>query len=161
MPPPRTLILLKSIHHQNTEMVARTMADVLQADVRTPQDAPDSVLEKYVLFGFGSGVYFGRLHSALRSWVDGLRPRSERLPAFIFSTAGSPSLHRLAHWGMRRRLSKAGFDVIGEFNCPGFDTFGPLRLVGGLNRGRPNEMDLARAAEFARTLLTAWPRANN
>ncbi len=152
MPQLKTLILLKSVYHQNTEKVARAIADVLHADVRAPEDVPSRVVAEYDLFGFGSGVYFGRLHSALRSWVEALEPQVERRPAFIFSTAGSPTLHRLSHWGMKRRLSRARFDVVAEFNCAGYDTFGPLGLVGGLNRGHPNDLDLARAAAFARTL---------
>jgi flavodoxin len=153
MPQPTALVLLKSIHRRNTEKVARAIADVLGADVVAPEDATSDVLARYELFGFGSGIYFGRLHGALRSWVDGLQPQAQRLPAFVFSTAGTPALHKIAHWDLKRKLSKAGFDTIGEFNCAGYDTFGLLRLVGGLNRGRPNEADLARAGAFARSLV--------
>jgi flavodoxin len=45
-----------------------------------------------------------------------------------------------------------GFNILGEFTCFGLDTEGMLRLTGGANKGRPNEEDLKRAEEFARTL---------
>ena len=149
----RTLILLKSVHHLNTAKVARSIAEVLQADVLAPEDATPEILGEYDLFGFGSGVYFGRLHSSLRHWVNRLKPATERRRAFIFSTAGLPSLRRLWHWPMRKNLSKVGFDVIAEFCCRGYDTVGPLAFVGGLNRAHPNEADLAEAVKFARKLL--------
>ena len=149
----RTLIVLKSIHHLNSAKVARSIAEVLQADVLAPEDATPEMISEYDLFGFGSGIYFGRFHSELRQWVNRLKPSTERHRAFIFSTAGLPSLQRLWHWSLKKRLSKSGFDVIGEFCCRGYDTVGPLRFVGGLNRGHPDETDLAQAVKFARTLL--------
>jgi len=51
---------------------------------------------------------------------------------------------------VRDRLRHKGYKVLGDFNCRGFDTVGPLRFLGGLNRGRPNHGDLARAKLFAR-----------
>ena len=39
--------------------------------------------------------------------------------------------------------------MIGSFSCRGFDTVGPFGFIGGINRGRPNDYDLDRAAAFA------------
>jgi flavodoxin len=53
----RCLILVKSVHHQNTAQVAREMAGVLGADVAGPEEIPYTSLDQYGLVGFGSGVY--------------------------------------------------------------------------------------------------------
>jgi flavodoxin len=53
---------------------------------------------------------------------------------------------------LKDKLLKKGFDVIGEFNCLGFDTAGPLKAIGGLNKNRPNEKDLKKAQDFAREI---------
>lgn len=152
----RSLILLKSVHHLNTAKVARSIAEVLQADVVAPEDVTPEIINEYDLFGFGSGVYFCRLHSALRHWVTQLKPSIERHQAFVFSTAGSPYLQRLWHRPVKKALSKSGFDVIGEYCCRGYDTVGPLSLVGGLNRGHPDEKDLALAVTFAQKLIVSF-----
>ncbi len=68
----KSLILCKSIHHQNTAKVARAMADVLGADVTCPEEFSSASLSDYELVGFGSGVYYGRLHGALYDWLRGL-----------------------------------------------------------------------------------------
>lgn len=149
----KTLIVVKSVHHLNTAKVAAVIAGVLQADVLAPEEATPDLLSGYDLVGFGSGIYFGRIHSALRHWIRQLRPSTAAQPAFLFSTAGLPFLRLVWHWPFKRQLSRRGFEVIGEFCCRGFDTVGPLRLVGGLNRGHPDEADLARAAEFAGQLF--------
>jgi flavodoxin len=151
----RTLIIVKSVHHHNTAKVAQSIADVLQADVVSPQEVDASVLEGYDLVGFGSGIYFGRFHSHLRRWIRRCPPVEPSKPAFVFSTSGLPFLKGVWHWPLKRQLSRVGFRVIGEFNCRGFDTVGPLWLIGGLNRKHPNEKDLKAAAEFARTMLGA------
>lgn len=53
---------------------------------------------------------------------------------------------------MKTFLSKKGFRVVGEFHCRGFDTFGPLLLMGGIHRQHPNQRDRNHAEEFARQL---------
>lgn len=154
----KALIVCRSVHHQNTAAVARVMADVLHADVVTPEDCPADRLGGYGLVGFGSGIYYGRFHPELREWVRGLPEhlcRGRR--AFLFSTEGLPFLWRNWHAGLKADLVRKGFTIVGEFHCRGFDTFGPLWLTGGINRHHPDDRDLARATEFARHLME--PRA--
>ena len=105
-------------------------------------------LLEHDLLGFGSGIYFGRHHHRLRSLVR-LLPRMDK-PAFVFSTSGAG---RNQHGALERLLARKGFALKGGFTCPGFDTVGPLRFLGGLNVGRPNAQDLDAARAFARELL--------
>ncbi len=84
----RALIVYVSIHHKNTEKVAKAMADVLNADLSKPRKIKPAEVGKYDLVGFGSGgIYWWRHHWALLRLVDNL-PRMEGKKAFIFSTAG-------------------------------------------------------------------------
>lgn len=152
----KTLILCKSVHHQNTALVAHAMARVLQAEIRDPEDTPVDCLSDYDLVGFGSGIYFGRFHAAIRAWIGQLPNKvGNTQMAFLFSTAGLPSLWRLWHRPMKSLLSKKGWNVVAEFHCSGFDTFGPLWLVGGIHRRHPNQQDQEHAAEFARRLISS------
>jgi len=54
--------------------------------------------------------------------------------------------------GFRKRLGSKGFEVIVSSSCRGFDTVGPFWFIGGINRRRPNDHDLDRAAAFATSL---------
>jgi len=126
------------------------MAGVLGADVAAPEETPYTSLEQYGLVGFGSGVYYGRMHDALFEWLRGLPDAPEATnPAFVFSTSGLPFLAKFWHAPLKKLLTRKGFEIVGEFSCRGFDTWGPLWLTGGLNWRHPNERDLARAREFA------------
>ncbi len=149
----KILIVYISVHHGNTEKVARTMANVLAANLIQVREANAAVLEQYDLIGFGSGIYFGRHHESVLDFVDKL-PVLRNKKAFIFSTSGLrkiPLVHDFDR-SLKKKLQRKGFNVIAEFSCRGLDTYRATGLVGGLNRGRPNDGDLKRAEEFARDL---------
>lgn len=56
------------------------------------------------------------------------------------------------HKKLKKKLSEKGFDIVKEFSCKGFDTFGMLKYIGGINKNRPNEEDLEKAKIFAKEL---------
>ena len=41
---------------------------------------------------------------------------------------------------------------LGRFQCKGYDTFGPFKFVGGIQKGHPTEDEIAEAVEFYRNL---------
>lgn len=144
----KTLIICKSIHHGNTEKIARVMAKVLKVKLLKPEQIKPGEIKKYGLIGFGSGIYAFRHHISLLKFADKLPKTRKR--AFIFSTAGFPM--KIQHLALRKRLLNKGFTILGEFNCKGFDTFGPLKLIRGLGKGRPDRKDLENAERFVRRL---------
>lgn len=160
-------IVCVSEHHQNTRRVAEAIAAPLEAKIYTVAEAAALDLRHVDLLGLGSGVYFGRLHPSLLRWVA----QAPLLPGrcFVFSTAGLAFLRPLWHQSLLRRLCQRHCDVVGQLSCPGWDTVGPLALIGGLRRGRPNAKDLAAAAEFGRRLargdvgimVSKSPRSSN
>jgi hypothetical protein len=79
-------------------------------------------------------------------------PRVDESRAFIFSTSGSAD-YLGGHKELRQRLGDKDFKIIGEWNCKAFDSFGPLRLLGGINKGKPDEGDIDSAKRFAEGLL--------
>jgi flavodoxin len=156
---PKTLLVYRSVHHQNTAKVAHAMAGVLGAECVAPAECPYSRLAGCEILGVGSGIYYGRPHEELLQWVRDLpEERARDFPVFIFTTSGLPFLAKLWHRPLRKSLAEKGFEVVGEFSCRGFDTWGPLWLTGGLNWRHPNERDLQRAREFAQRVRAAVPR---
>lgn len=146
----RAVIVCKSVHHGSTAKVARVMAAALKAEVVSPEEFPYTSLEGAGLIGFGSGVYYGRMHEKLFEWVRGLPDaKGIQCPAFVFSTSGLPFLHRFWHGPLVRELSRKGFEVLGSFHCRGHDSWGPLWLAGGINKRHPDGRDLERASQFA------------
>jgi flavodoxin len=90
-----------------------------------------------------------KFHKTLLEFVGAL-PIVTGKRAFIFSTSGDGGIQR--HAALKEQLVNRGFSIVGDFSCNGWDTWGPLKLVGGTNKGRPNEQDLQEARVFARGL---------
>jgi len=157
----KTLIIYISIHHRNTEKIAKAMAEVLEAKLVKPNEAYVKDLLECDLIGFGSGIYFGQHHKSLLKSIDKL-PDLRVKKAFIFSTSGVSNSGNLLsnmrlkishfHVPLRKALTNKAFDIIGEFNCRGFDTVGPFKIIGGINKGKPNESDIKEAKNFALNL---------
>jgi len=149
----KALIIYISVHHGNTERVAKVMANILDADLLRVKQANVSMLVQYDLIGFGSGIYVGKHHNSLLDFVDKL-PVIRNKKAFIFSTSGLRKMRFIHKFDkpLKEKLQRKGFDIIGEFSCRGFDTSWAAMIVGGINKGRPNAKDLKRAEDFARGL---------
>ena len=149
----KNAIIYVSIHHGNTEKVAKTLAKVLNADLKKPEQIEPDSLSDFDPIGFGSGIYFGKHHKSLLEFAKKLPPTNKK--AFIFSTNGG-NIGKMKpenlHKPLKAIFTAKGFNIVGEFNCAGFDTYGALKLFGGISKGRPNEEDLKKAEEFASKL---------
>jgi len=145
----KALIICWSEHHGNTKKIADAMASVLHCEVIQPTDVDIKTLGDYDLIGFGSGIYYWKHHKNLFDLIEKLPPNNKK--AFIFSTRGVSRQGR-THNAFRKKLRDKGFEVAGEFSCRGFDTYGALKYLGGIARGRPNDKDLRDAQAFVKTL---------
>ena len=148
----KSLIVCVSVSHDNTRKVADRMAGVLEAEVADPEAVDADRIADYDLVGFGSGIYFMMVHPRLWNLVRCL-PRVDGVPAFTFFTSGGSEIPLVGYsQPIRRRLTSKGFRVLDSFSCRGFGTAGPLRFIGGVNKGRPNDRDLDAAEAFAARL---------
>ena len=153
------LIILFSYHHKNTEKVAQVIAKTLGAEIKKPEQTDPNSLSTYELVGFGSGIYLGKFHKALLEFVNKI-PQQSNKKAFIFSTSGRTGNMPKFHKQLKEKLQSKGYEIVSEFNCGGLDTYGLMKITGGLNKGRPNEDDLKQAEEFAQNLKKNVARTN-
>lgn len=168
--PVKSLLVLFSYHHKNTEKIANVFATVLDAQIKTPQQIIPEDLQEFGLVGFGSGIYDGKHHKSLLDLADKL-PKVTNRKAFIFSTCGVPVVLAgrglikeyavKSHSTLREKLQSRGYVIIDEFSCAGFNTNSFLKLFGGLNKGRPDAEDLRHAEEFAQNLMETQGKSSN
>lgn len=141
----KKLIIYSSVHHGNTEKIAKAMGTAIKADVIKAEDFDVNTIENYSLIGFGSGIYGGKMHKTMLKLVDTL-PMVSNKKAYVFSTSGMGKTDY--NNGLSGILADKGFIIEGTFACKGFDTFGPFKLVGGIAKGRPNDEDILNAKNF-------------
>ncbi|MCR4428009.1 MAG: flavodoxin family protein [Caldiserica bacterium] len=147
-------ILLKSQHHGNTERVAKAISEEFGIPILDPLEIPPEEALRFDLLLFASGIYFWNLHPDLLYFAKKLPPARGKAAAII-STAGLPSLRW--HRNLRGILKEKGFRILGELSLPGYDTYGVLKFIGGIRRGRPGEEDLKKAKEFFAFIEKKWP----
>ena len=144
----KTLIIYVSIYQENTKKVAEAMAEVFDTSLLEPEEVRLDTLSEYDLIGFGSGIYWGRFYKRLRNFIKEL-PNFQNKKAFIFGTCGH---NEIPYKPIEKLLLKKGFNVVGKFSCLGFNTFFLSRILGRVNKGRPNGEDFDRAKKFAEGL---------
>lgn len=149
----KTLLVVYSYHHNNTQKIAETFAKVLDAQIGTPQQTDPNSLNTYDLVGFGAGIDSGRHYKPLLDFADKLTDAQGK-KAFIFSTSGvsNTKYKTKIHTDLREKLQAKGYVILDEFNCHGFNTNSFLKAFGGMNKGHPNEEDFKAAEEFAQSI---------
>ena len=149
----KSLLVLYSYHHNNTEKIAKAFARVLDAEIKNLKQVKPEELQDYDLVGFGSGIYGAKHHKLLLDLADKL-PRVTNKSAFIFSTSAIMGKEKVAedHSLLREKLQSKGYNILDEFACKGYNTNSFLKYLGGMNKGRPNAEDLKHAKEFAQNL---------
>ncbi|MFF0491458.1 flavodoxin family protein [Nocardia sp. NPDC004068] len=151
-PQTSAVIVCASVSHGNTARIAEAIGQELDAVIVAPEEVDPKDLAAATLVGFGSGIFDLDFHPTLRRLVAAL-PQREDGKAFVFATSGFPEPpYRRYLRRMSTSLEEKGFEVIGTFDCRGFDTWLPFRLVGGRYRGRPGPSDLEAAHAFAKGL---------
>jgi flavodoxin len=146
----KVLIIYNSVHRGNTEKIAKEMAESIDADILSYNEVDGYNVLDYDLVGFGSGIYYGKPGKDFVEFIDRL-PVVKNKRAFVFTTSGkgdSSYSEKLA-----AKVSENGFKIVGEFSCKAFDAWGPLKLIGGINKGRPNSDDLKSAHNFVCELV--------
>lgn len=138
----KTAIVYHSSHHGNTKKVVEAVArgrDVTLIDASAVKSAD---LTGYELIGFASGIYFGKFHESVLEFAKNNLPQGKKV--FFLSTYGGSSSTKAIEEAIRDKSP----EIVGQFGCKGYDTFGPFKLVGGICKGRPNETDLKNACDF-------------
>jgi len=157
----------------NTEKIAKSMQDGLMdydVDLIPAKDVDPTTLNSYNILFLGSGVYASRIDKSILSMIKKAVPE---LPAkFVyFCTHASLKLFQEPFKRITGIIKEHNCEIVGEFDCVGENLGIPLDTqLAMLERlpedqrekakkdrekikGRPNEMDLENAKNFAISLV--------
>jgi flavodoxin len=146
----KSIIIYESVHHNNTEKIAKAIAHEIGGELINVRNMNTDDLNKYDLVGFGSGIYYNKIHKNIKKFVEKIE-NADKQKSFLFTTSGRGKKDFTEKF--KELLNSKGFDAVSTFSCKGFDTFGPLKIIGGINKGRPNEKDIKNARNFAKYLI--------
>lgn len=146
----KTAIVYASVHHKNTEKVVKAIVE------KHPEieliDATKTILKdlaSYDLIGFASGIFYGKFHKSLLSFITENLPLRKKV--FVMYTCGSERAETYLK-DIKDLIKSKECTLTAAYSCLAYDTFGPFKLIGGLNKGHPNEADLQKAVDFYESL---------
>ena len=141
----KTAICYYSEHHGNTKLLIDAICeadpDIVLFDCTKKQEVD---LLKYDRIGFASGIYFQNFAKQLMSFAQINLP--DKKEVFFIYTYGVKSDKYTK--GIREIAEAKESVIIGEYSCFGYDTFGPLKIVGGIKNGHPTDEEIDGAVDF-------------
>ena len=141
----KTAIAYYSEHHGNTKKLLDAICavdkEVTLIDVTEKREVN---LSDYDRIGFASGIYFSKFAEQVLSFAGVNLPAEKSV--FFIATCGNPM--KIYFNSIRKVANDKQCKVLGEHLCLGYDTFGPFKLVGGIQKGHPTEQEIRDAVAF-------------
>ncbi len=146
----KTAIVYHSSHHGNTKKLVDAIIAVHKdiAVFEAESCRPDE-LSSFDLIGLASGIYYFSFHKSILN-IAATLPLHQRV--FLLSTYGGNKLGMNYARKLEAVLTERQAEIIGQFGCLGFNTYGFFKLFGGTGKGHPNDHDLRRAVAFYESL---------
>ena len=144
----KTAICYYSRHHGNTLKVLKAMAEGTGIDLIDVTSRVAVHLEDYDCIGFASGIYYSEFQESVLNFARQYLPQGKDV--FFVYTCGS--MRRGYTKTIAETVTAKGANILGEYGCRGFDTFGPFKLIGGIAKGHPNADELEKARAFCRSI---------
>lgn len=140
----KTVIVYASTHHGNTKKLLEAIVERNDVDLLDVVANARCDLSGYDRIGIASGIAFGKYYPQMLKFLEGNLPKDKDV--FFIHTAGDP---RESHADSAKRIAaERECRCLGVFYCKGFDTFGPFKLVGGINKRHPDEDEIKQAVQF-------------
>lgn len=139
----KTAIVYYSKHHGNTKKLLDAISDKKDVILIDAVLNPDADLSGYDLVGFASGIYFSKFHKSVLEAAEKLL--SGQKVFFMYTYGAKKQGYTKA---VREVVEKRNAKIEGGYGCFGFDTFGPLKFVGGLAKGHPDQEEIKSAVSF-------------
>jgi len=145
----KAVIIYASTHHGSTKKLAEAIADRYDVHLIDATKQQTADLSAYDLIGFASGIDFGKFYPCVEQFLERNLPENKRV-FFLYTCAKvSSRFTKTAKTAARKK----GAAIVGEYGCRGFNTYGPWKLIGGMNKGHPSEEEVQAAVQFFESLL--------
>lgn len=140
----KTAIIYYSRHHGNTKKLIDAIAAEQEVTAIDAAEVKEADLSGYDLVGFASGIYYSKFHKTVLEFAEKNLPEGKNV-FFLYTYGAEKKGYTNA---ITEAVKKHNANILGEFGCFGFNTFGPFKLIGGIAKGHPDDTDLKNAVSF-------------
>ena len=145
----KAVIIYASTHHGSTQKLAEAIASQYDIDLVDATKRQTADLSEYDLIGFASGIDFGKFYESVEQFLDNNLPENKRV--FFLYTCARVS-NRFTET-IKTAVHKKNAIILGEYGCRGFNTYGPWKMIGGMNKGHPSAKEIQDALLFTESIL--------
>ena len=145
----KIVIIYTSMHHGNTFKLVKAISDKYHIEIIDATEKSVVDLQKYDVIGFASGIDFGKFYETIENFAKENLPIKKQV-FFLYTCA----MERKGFTNsMREIVAKKDAEVLGEYGCKGYNTYGPWKVIGGMNKKHPTEEEILLAVKFFENLL--------
>jgi len=120
----KTVIVYASKHHGNTYKLAEAISKKYQID-------------------------FGKFYPSVERFLEENLPKNKKV--FFLYTCAKKNPKFTEH--MKIEALERDAMIMGEYGCRGYNTYGPWKVIGGMNKNHPSQDELEEAIRFYENLL--------
>ena len=137
-------IVYDSMHNMNTEKLVLSLKENYNdVDIIKVNNFDINAIDNYPKIGLASGIYWGRFSKNIEELLDKILDSDVKNLFFIYTSGIGKVRYEKK---LIKRLEEK--NKIWIFSCKGFDKYGPFKLIGGINKGKPNEKDIQNLIKF-------------
>ena len=145
----RAVIVYASKHHGNTYKLAKAISDKYEVAMIDAMKETYVDIQEYNLIGFASGIDFGKFYLEIENFARENLPLQKEV-FFLYTCA----MDREGFTDSIKEIAlKKDAVILGEYGCRGYNTYGPWKLIGGMNKSHPTENELQKCVNFYEKLL--------
>lgn len=146
----KTAIIYYSKHHENTKKLIDAIKNASSDEITLIDVTKTSsaALEAYDLIGFASGIYYSKFEKRILEFAKNNTPNGKDV-FFLYTYGAEKAGYTNA---IRKALTDTHANILGEYGCYGFNTFGPFKLIGGIAKNHPDNTDIENAISFYHSL---------
>ena len=145
----KSMIVYASRHHGNTEKLVRHLANRYGIALVDAQAVQSLEGEEYDLIGFASGMDFGKFYPSVTALAQMLPPG--KCVYALYTCARDQAKYGSE---IEEIAGQKGCRYLGKYGCKGYNTYGPWKIIGGMNKAHPDAQELEKACVFYEQIVS-------
>ena len=145
----KVAILYQSEHHGNTKKLLDALKEVYDVDLINVLEPEKYLLSSYDVIGIASGIAYGKFYPKITEIMESKLPKRKKV--FFIYTCGSPRRDYAA--SVKQIAKDRNCKILGTYSSLGYDTYGPFKLIGGINKKNPSEAELRGIVHFYKDVV--------
>ncbi|AGM23422.1 MULTISPECIES: flavodoxin [Fusobacterium] len=143
-------IIYDSKHNMNTEKLVLSLKETYNdVDIIKVNNFDISTINNYQKVGLASGIYWGKFSKNIEDLLNKILDSDIKNLFFIYTSGVGKVRYEKK---LIKKLEEKNKICLGMFSCKGFDNYGPFKLIGGINKGKPNDKDTQNLINFFKNI---------